>query len=139
VEDERVRAALLGEPSVEPIVEAWRALDVAIVGVGRAPEPAAGHLYVGEYLQDRTLASAAVGDVCSHYFGVDGRPLGSDRDAQLVAVSREQLERTPLVIGISGGREKIGAIVGAMRGRLINALVTDEATANGCLQIAKAA
>jgi DNA-binding transcriptional regulator LsrR (DeoR family) len=40
---------------------------------------------------------------------------------------------------VAGGSEKVVGIVGAARARLINALVTDEETANRCLQISEAA
>ena len=140
VNDERLRAALLAEASVRPVVEAWRKLDVAVVGIGRKLDPT----YLADYLQEEplqheSLVRWSVSDVCSHYFAADGKALGEEHDARLVAVSRDELKRVPLTIGVAGGPEKVAGIVGAARARLINALVTDEETANSCLQIAEAA
>ena len=140
VKNERLRAALLDESSTRPVVEAWRKLDLAIVGIGRRLDPS----YLAEYLQDEPLQHEpllrwSVSDVCSHYFAADGTTLGEEHDARLIAASRDELERIPLTIGVAGGPEKVSGIVGAARARLINALVTDEGTANSCLQIAKVA
>jgi Putative sugar-binding domain len=45
----------------------------------------------------------------------------------------------PLAVGVAGGPEKVAGIVGAARAGLLKALVTDEDTANGCLEISDVA
>ncbi len=140
VRNERLRAALLAESSVRPVVEAWRRLDVAVVGIGRRLDPT----YLADYLRDEplqheSLVRCSVSDVCSHYFAADGTPLGEEHDARLIAASREEFKRIPLTVGVAGGPEKVAGIVGAARAGLVNALVTDEETANGCLQVSEAA
>ncbi len=135
VKNESLRAALLDEPSVRPVVEAWRKLDVAVVGIGRRLGPT----YLPEYLQHESLVRSSVSDVCSHYFAADGTALGEEHDARLIAASREEFKRIPLSVGVAGGPEKVSGIVGAARAGLVNALVTDEGTANSCLEIADAA
>jgi deoxyribonucleoside regulator len=139
VSDSRVVATLLREPPIRAVWEAWQELDVVIVGIGRPPDPSVGPQYEAEYLQDETLTTAAVGDVCARYFDADGRPAAERYDSRLVAIDQDGLKRTPLSIGMAGGREKVAGIVGAARARLINALVTDEETANMCLRIVRAA
>jgi DNA-binding transcriptional regulator LsrR (DeoR family) len=139
VADEKLRASLFAEASVGVIVEAWQELDVAVVGVGGRIDPHYRHAYIDEHLLDETLVSAAVGDVCAHYFDIGGKALGEEYDAKLVAISRDKLVKTPLVVGVAGGPGKIAGIVGAARAGLIKALVTDKETANGCLEVANAA
>ncbi len=140
VQNERLHTALLAESSIRPVVEAWQRLDIAIVGIGRRLDPG----YLAEYLRDEplqheALVRSSVSDVCSHYFAADGTALGEEHDARLIAASREEFERMPLTLGVAGGPEKVVGIVGAARARLINALVTDEETANRCLQVSEAA
>lgn len=140
VNNERLRAALFAEVSVKPVVEAWRKLDVAIVGIGRKLDPT----YLAEYLQEEplqyeSLVRWSVSDVCSHYFAADGEALGEEHDDRLIAASRDDFKRIPLTVGVAGGPEKVAGIVGAARAGLINALVTDEDTANGCLEVTDAA
>lgn len=140
VKNEELRAALMAETAVRPVVEAWRQLDVAVVGIGRKLDPTylAVHLQ-DEPLQHESVVRQSVSDVCSHYFAADGRALGEEHDARLIAVTREDLVRTPLTIGVAGGSEKVAGIVGAARAGLIKALVTDVDTANGCLEVVGAA
>lgn len=140
VKNEALRAALLAETSVAPVVEVWRRLDVVVVGIGRKLDPT----YLAEYLQEEPLEHESVvrwsvSDVCSHYFAADGAALGEEHDARLIAATREDLIRTPLTVGVAGGPEKVAGIVGAARAGLIKALVTDEDTAHGCLEVASAA
>lgn len=139
VSDSRVVATLLQEPSIRSVWETWQELDVAIVGIGRPPDPSVGPQYETEYLREEALTATAVGDVCARYFDATGRPAAEKYDSRLVAIDQDGLKRTPLTIGMAGGREKAASIVGATRARLINALVTDEETANMCLQMVGAA
>ena len=90
-------------------------------------------------MQHESVVSRSVSDVCSHYFAKDGQALGEGHDARLIAATRDDLIRTPLTVGVAGGPEKVVGIVGAARAGLIKALVTDEDTANGCLEVADAA
>lgn len=138
VSEKRVVATLLQEPSIRSVWKAWRELDVTIVGIGGPPDPSVGPAYEGKYLRDETLDAASIGDVCAHFFDANGRPAAAEYDSRLIAISQDGLKRTPLAIGMAGGREKVASIVGAVRAGLINALVTDEETANMCLQMVEA-
>jgi DNA-binding transcriptional regulator LsrR (DeoR family) len=44
-------------------------------------------------------------------------------------VPLEHLKKIPRAIGIAGGKPKFRAILGALRGRWINVLITDQFTA----------
>lgn len=139
VAGEDVRRALVSEVSVRPVVESWRRLDVAVVGIGGRVDESYQHAFLGDYLRDGALTGAAAGDVCAHYFDIEGRTLGEELDAGLIAIGRQDLRRVPMAIGVAGGPGKVSGILGAVRARLINALVTDEETAASCLRLSEAA
>ena len=134
-----VREALLAEASVRPVVESWRRLDVAVVGIGGRIDASYQHAFLGDYLGDEALTGAAAGDVCAHYFDIEGRALGGTLEAGLIAVGRKDLRRVPMAIGVAAGPGKVSGILGAVRARLVNALVTDEETAASCLRLSEAA
>jgi DNA-binding transcriptional regulator LsrR (DeoR family) len=46
----------------------------------------------------------------------------------------EEIKQLPLVVGVSGGASKYQAILSALRGRLIDVLVTDNITATRLLK-----
>jgi len=51
----------------------------------------------------------------------------------VIAVSLEQLARVDRLIGVAGGPRKYEAIRAALRGRLVNVLITDHVTAERLL------
>ena len=52
-----------------------------------------------------------------------------------MGIRLSDLRKAPVVIGCVAGIEKVPAIVGALTGRFLNALVTDEHTAHGVLEL----
>jgi len=79
--------------------------------------------------------AGAVGDLCGNFFDAAGcdQP-GPFRD-RVMGITLDDLSRASLAIAVAGGAEKVMAIAGALRGRLINGLVTDEHTARGVLAV----
>ena len=79
-------------------------------------------------------AGSAVGDICLRFFDIDGM---ADRFAGQRARDRgeplEQLARVDRLIGVAGGPRKYEAIRAALRGRLVNVLITDHVTAERLL------
>ncbi|MBX3569784.1 MAG: MarR family transcriptional regulator [Rhizobiaceae bacterium] len=126
-----LRQAFLSDPGVQSRIALWDRIEAAIVGVGlpHAVDPVhANAATAGE----KALAHAA-GDVIRHYFDADGRLLSWDGDERLIAVSPAQLRQIPLVIAAAASPRKARAIIGAVRAGLVNAIVTDVATAQAIL------
>ncbi|MBV5323292.1 hypothetical protein JZU51_00730, partial [bacterium] len=55
-------------------------------------------------------------------------------DQRVIGITFAQLKRTRRVVGISGGAEKFQSVLGALRGKLINVLITDSINAEKLLQ-----
>src|SRR5439155_13210152 len=81
----------------------------------------------------------AVGEICTRFFDIDGRPCVTSLDRRMVALNLELLRATPLVIGVACGRQKAAAILGAVRGGYVKSLVTDDITAVDVLALARLA
>lgn len=125
------RDAFMKDPTIRDQVALWDKIDVAIVGVGlpHAVDP----IHAGAATSsERALANAA-GDVIRHYYDAQGRIIPWEGDDRLIAVSAEQMRAIPLSIGVAASAAKATAIIGAVRAGLINALVTDTATAEAIL------
>jgi DNA-binding transcriptional regulator LsrR (DeoR family) len=71
----------------------------------------------------------AVGDINLRYFNKYGQQIASDLDDRVIGLSLEEIHAINIVIGVAGGAAKVSAILGALRGNLINVLVTDQQTA----------
>lgn len=121
---------LHNQEPVHNILELTRHADVTFVGIGNLGLSAP--LYVDGFLTPddvRALDRAgAIGEITSWVYDQDGRLIDgliNDRVASAPLVSGQE---NP-VIGIAAGEAKVPAILGALRGRLINTLITNELTA----------
>ena len=123
-----LRAVLARDPDTARILDAWGRAEAAIVGIGQHQRDTGAS-------PDLAEADAAVGDVVRHYVDVGGRNIIWPGQADLMSISRAQLQRIPLCIGLAIGREKAAAIIGAARSGMVNALVTDTRAATAMLEL----
>ena len=139
VADQRTREALLSDVHVQRAIGALDELDIAFVGIG-APTPNSVTMRDGSIISrselDGLLRKGAVGDIALRYYGADGQCIESDINDRIIGISLEQLEKAPKVVGVSGGPDKLSAIRAALRGQLINVLITDSVTAEKLLEAA---
>lgn len=108
--------------------------DVTFVGIGQmgpdAPLALDGFV-TPEVLRD-LQSMGAVGEIASWVFDADGRYIDTPRNALVGGVRVEPRQAQP-VIAVAAGAAKVPAIRAALIGRIVNGLVTDEATARALL------
>jgi DNA-binding transcriptional regulator LsrR (DeoR family) len=128
---EALRASLDEDPAFQHVVGLWSRAKGAILGIG-APVVTRDAMARGLPVDDDVF-DRATGDVCLNFTGPDGEPIefpGSDR---MVRTSRQVLAAVPHAVGVAVGVVKVPSIISAVRGRLVNELVTDAATARALL------
>ncbi|EPX75414.1 sugar-binding transcriptional regulator [Salipiger mucosus] len=116
-----------------PHVQASRKLaqnaDVTVVGIGQMAADAP--LYVDGFITAEELETlqhaGAAGEIGGHVFDQEGRYLDHPLNNFMVGV-RVPANDNP-VLCIAGGVSKIKALRGALKGRLLQGLITDELTA----------
>lgn len=74
-------------------------------------------------------AAGAVGDMSLHFYDVNGKQVGVELDQRVIGISFNDMKNLRRKVGVAGGPDKYLAILGAIRGGLINSLVTDKQTA----------
>jgi DNA-binding transcriptional regulator LsrR (DeoR family) len=126
------RQAFLEDRYVREALETLDQVTLALVGIG-ALEPSrllqsSGNIFSEDELE-ALGARGAVGDICLRFFDPHGTPVDSELDQRVVGITLEQLKRVDRCVGIAGGERKYEAIRGALRGHLINVLITDRTTA----------
>jgi DNA-binding transcriptional regulator LsrR (DeoR family) len=119
---------------VQRVVGLAQSADVIFVGVGQmsfdAPLLADGFVTQGEL--DEMQAAGAVGEVAGWVYDSAGVYLDVGTNRRTGGVRVEQgLPR--MAMGIAAGSSKVAAIAAALQSRIINSLVTDEATARAIL------
>ncbi|MBW7881295.1 MAG: sugar-binding transcriptional regulator [Caldilineaceae bacterium] len=132
VEHEDICRSLYRSNDVRQMVQSWDNLTVVLVGIGNVDLGPDVRMLFADYMDDKRMAHLhslrAVGDICMRFFDIEGKPI-PDGLPGVVGIDLEQLRRAKLRIGVAGGAEKTDAILGAVRGGYINALITDESAA----------
>jgi len=131
------RDSLLAETSVQQTLEFASRADIAFVGIGTPSHGSSAavidSLHLSARERERFWALGPVGDVAARYFNAQGRPLEGTVQDRILAVTVQDLQRIPTVVGVAAGRVKAPGVLGAMRGRLIDVLVCDDALARAVL------
>ena len=119
---------------VQAVVALVAQADVTFVGVGQMSDdaPLIVDGFVSQVEMARFQRLGAAGEIASWVYDDQGQYIQSDRDG-LVGAIRVEPGRTRPVIGVAAGRSKVRAIRAALVGRILNGLVTDEATAAAIL------
>ena len=130
---------MLHEQAIADALDAAKTADIAVVGIGAAGIGSSGTLLdaLGLSPAQRAAfdASGAVGDVCARYFDLSGREVSSVVTERVLAVTLDDLRTIPTVAGVAAGREKALGILGALRGRIIDVLICDQAAARSVLSL----
>ncbi len=137
-ESDEMAKRLLDSTDVRQVTALWENLNLALVGIGNVDFDAEMQMLFVNYLDKQTQArlrdAHAEGDICVRFFDVDGKPC-LDAVRGIVGITLEQLRRTRCIVGVAGGDSKANAILGALRGRHIDVLVTDEVAADRVLEL----
>jgi DNA-binding transcriptional regulator LsrR (DeoR family) len=130
------RDAFYDDPYVSQTLQAATAAEMMFTGIG-APRPDSilvreGHIVTWPELA-ALMEQGAVGDVNLRYFDEGGQKIFSNLDERVIGLDLEQMQRINLVVGVAGGLAKFKAIQAALKGRLVDVLVTDQVTAQQLL------
>ncbi len=137
----RERRRLLRDPEVRRIFEAAQAVDIALVGIGMIGEQTPGFCSLAEshgVSVEKLKKLGAVGEINYQPFDAAGQVIDRKElrflTQRVLCVTADRLRALSqaygkYVIAVAGGRQKLGAIRGALKGRFMNVLVTDEDTA----------
>jgi DNA-binding transcriptional regulator LsrR (DeoR family) len=120
------------DPVVQEAASLFEKLDIALIGIG-SMEPSrmlavSGNIFSKDErieLQQR----GAVGDICFRFYDSDGKPIKSPLMKRVIGIDLAKLRTCKRVVAMAGGAQKVKAILGALRGGLIDVLITDQRTA----------
>lgn len=137
------RDALLGEPSIRAALDDANRADIAFVGIGTPTHGSSSaileSLRLSEAEREEFWAHEPAGDVAARYYTAQGTPIRGGVDDRVLGISLDRLLEIPNVVGVASGRAKAPGVLGALRGRIIDSLVCDEALARSVLSAASTA
>lgn len=124
------KSVLHNQEPVHNILELARQADVTFVGIGNIGLNAP--LFVDGFLSPDDLRAlehaGAAGEIISWVYDDNGALIDGLINDRVASAPIKPNQANP-VIGIAAGEIKVRAILGALRGRLINTLITNEHTA----------
>jgi len=125
------------DATVKQALEMAKHADCSMVGIGRAAVESTlvktRYLNLGE--TEALHQQGAVGDILAQFFNAQGEKVNCDLHKRIVAFPIEDLSKMKSVIGLAGGTNKVQAILGALHGRYIKILITDENTAKSLINL----
>jgi len=131
VDTELIARTIESDSRICAVLEMANMSQLAVFGIGSVSHQSV-LIERGSFTQedyDEIIKAGAVGDICSRYFDVSGKIVCEPIDKRTIGVSLENIGKKKVSIGIAVGRNKSGAIIGALHGGIVNHLYTDEITA----------
>ena len=132
-----VRQALLSDESARLALDEWARLTVLVAGIGSvAPSPLlkdSGNAVSAADIEALS-AAGAVGDICLHFFDVEGYVVETDFAARTVGIDIDTIRAIPRKVGVAGGMRKHEAIRAALLGGWLDVLITDVHTARWLME-----
>jgi len=123
--------------SIRESLERARQASIFLVGIGSI---ASDQLYVRAGLITQTdidwlKAHHVAGDICARFLDANGNECIAPFTQRIVGVTLQDIRRARLSIGVATGSDKALPLRAALRGGWINAVITDELTAQAILRL----
>ncbi|MBV9644073.1 MAG: sugar-binding transcriptional regulator [Verrucomicrobia bacterium] len=128
----RAAKVLAQDPYVRETLALFEKVTLALVGVGSL-EPSelvasSGNTFSEDELED-LRKKGAVGDICLRFYDANGHEVRGTLGGRVIGMELESLRRVQRAVALCGGQRKFPAILGALRGKWVNTLITDQYTA----------
>lgn len=124
------------EPEIDKVLQLARRSCVAVISIGEVSERStmveSGNMSIEDIRGMEQRGAAA--NLCASFIDVNGREMDFPEQNRFIGVTASELRAIPTVIGIAGGVAKVEAIAAALRGKWIDVLVTDAATARAVIE-----
>lgn len=135
-ESERLKDQIQTSKNFDELNHYWKNLDIALVGIGNPFIENASQWR--EILTEKEIndlkKEQVIGDCCGNFFALDGTIIKNDLYYRTIGIGMEGMRNIPNSIGVARSLEKVPSIIGALRSKAINTLITDEETAQAILK-----
>ncbi|HWM57634.1 MAG TPA: sugar-binding domain-containing protein [Pseudonocardia sp.] len=135
VPDAATARALRRQPEVAQALAKIPSVTKAVAGVGAwAPEQSTLYDATGEVERADLLRRGVCADVSGILVDAHGEPVIAALSKRMIGITAEQMRAIPEVIGIVYGLGKVNALLAAVRGGMVNSVVTHSTLAAAMLE-----
>lgn len=136
VDGSKEKEMIEGIEEISKVLQMAENADIALIGIGSMQKDSsilkAGIRTEEEYTE--LIQKGAVGEIVGRIYDKEGQVVDEDLRRKMIGISTQQIKKTPVRVGISYGKDKVEAIKGAIKGEMINVLVTDATTAEKLME-----
>ena len=132
VGSDELKEMLIREPAITDTLGVLSRLDLAIVGISSDRPEDSSLVREGFISADESLEiweAGGRGHICGYHFDAEGRIMDIPVNRRIIGIEATGFADIPDILAVAWGRDKVEPLLGAMKGRLITSLVTDEDTA----------
>jgi DNA-binding transcriptional regulator LsrR (DeoR family) len=132
VQNAQTRAVYLMDEHVRTAIHLLPEITLAFVGIGSLNSYSISvrdESILTRADLDEVMSRGSVGDIALRFIDAEGCLVETDLNERIIGIDLAGLRRIPRVVGVAGGTNKVEAIRAALRGKLIEVLITDQITA----------
>ncbi|NJL95663.1 MAG: sugar-binding transcriptional regulator, partial [Anaerolineae bacterium] len=137
VGSEEMKTVVMADSYVQSAFKQFASINVAFIGIG-VPSAESVLMRDGSIITQAELtmlqARGALGDVVLRFFDQDGQPIISEIDNRVIGITPGGTAPDQTRGGGAGGPKKDEVVLAALRGGLINVLITDTGLAARILE-----
>jgi DNA-binding transcriptional regulator LsrR (DeoR family) len=138
-ESPKQRDELLNMGPIRDILNIARGARIALLGIGTVdPESSRFVQFTAlsaEDMKQIAIHHGGIGEALAFIYDRSGKPCAQPYGERVVGLTIEELQSIPLRIGVAGSCAKATAILGALRGRYLHTLITDENAAQRVMEL----
>ncbi|WP_331722004.1 sugar-binding transcriptional regulator [Alkalithermobacter paradoxus] len=139
IDNDYVRTALLQEPVINDTLFLASKCDVILTGIGTIDAVFASTLWSNYLVENKNFyinSKKSVGCIYARLFDINGEEVDIDINKKIIGTDLSAIRQAKYTIGVASGKYKAESILGALRGKYINVLISDASTASKVLALA---
>jgi DNA-binding transcriptional regulator LsrR (DeoR family) len=132
VQSKQTREVYLMDEHVRTAINLLPSITLAFVGIGSLNSYSISvrdETILTQADLDEAVANGAVGDIANRFINSNGQSVEAELNGRIIGIDLDHLREIPRVVGVAGGANKIKPIRAALLGKLVDVLITDQATA----------
>ena len=132
VQNKQIREVYLTDEYIQNAMSLLPSITLAFVGIGSLNSYSItmrDETILTQADLDEVIANGSVGDIALHFIDAHGQPVQCELSERIIGIDLDHLRQIPRVVGVAAGANKVTPIRAALRGKLLNVLITDLATA----------
>ncbi|MCA0433442.1 MAG: sugar-binding transcriptional regulator [Proteobacteria bacterium] len=136
VDSAATKQALIERCGLDQVLDRVEKMDMALLSVGTmSPQSTSFRFgFFSEEERQSLIAARAVGDLLYNFYDASGAIVPHAINERVMSMPVERLRRVPRRVMISGGNDKVDALIGGLRLSAANVLITNERTAEELLR-----